>query len=84
MNIDSSAGLSQFLDMDSQQLELKQLNSGELATLNNLDPAYNLSDLTNNLSLSDIDMQRNDQNMTDSLTRLANKTIDNICYPNAT
>lgn len=83
MNIDSATGLSSLLDMDSQQLELKQLNSGELATLNTLDATINLSEtFNNNLSLSDIDMQRNEQNMTDSLTRLANKTIDNLCYMN--
>lgn len=84
MNIDTPSGLSSLLDLDSQQLELKQinLNSGELANLNLFD-TNNLSEhLSTNLSLTDITMSRQDNSMTDSLTRLANNTIDSICQLN--
>ncbi|XP_017781152.1 PREDICTED: putative transcription factor p65 homolog isoform X2 [Nicrophorus vespilloides] len=71
----SMSGLSSLLDLDSQQMELRQinLNSGELGDLgtNNLSENF-----TQNLSLSD--MPRVD-NMTDSLTRLAQTTYDKMC-----
>lgn len=80
MNIDSASGLSSLLDLDSQQLRQINLNSGELATLNMFDTNNLSENLSNNLSL--MDAPRNDQNMTDSLTRLANTTIENICNLN--
>ncbi|KAF5302274.1 hypothetical protein FQA39_LY10313 [Lamprigera yunnana] len=84
INIDTPSGLSSLLDLDSQQMELKQinLNSGELATLNMFD-THNLSEnLSHNLSLSDMNVIRNDVNMTDSFTQLANNVINSICQLN--
>ena len=84
MSVDPPTGLSSLLDLDSQQTELKQihLNSGELATLNVFD-THNLSEnLTNNLSLTDLNAPRQDQSMTDSFTQLANNVINSICQLN--
>lgn len=59
--------------------DLITFNSNELENINVLDAAMNLSEsFTNNLSLSDVDMQRNDQNEMDSLTRFVNRTIDDF------
>ncbi|KAF2880990.1 hypothetical protein ILUMI_25206 [Ignelater luminosus] len=74
MNIDTPNNISNLLDLDSQELKQINLNSGELPTFD----ANILSEtLCNNLSFSDIGMPRQ-ENMTDSLTRLANNTIDSI------
>ncbi|XP_031339181.1 embryonic polarity protein dorsal-like isoform X2 [Photinus pyralis] len=84
MSVDPPTGLSSLLDLDSQQTELKQidLNSGELATLNAFD-THNLSEnLTNNLSLTDLNPPRQDHSMTDSFTQLANNVINSICQLN--
>ncbi|KAF5308883.1 hypothetical protein FQR65_LT00583 [Abscondita terminalis] len=84
MNIDAPSGLSSLLDLDSQQMELKQinLNSGELATLNMFD-THNLSEnLSHNLSLTDVKLTRQEPNMTDSFTQLANNVINSICQLN--
>lgn len=81
MQVDAASGYNSLLDLDNQQDELVNLNSG---TLNLLD-ANNLTDnLSVNLSLSDFNIppQREENNMTDSLTRLANNTIDSICQLN--
>ncbi|KAL3274664.1 hypothetical protein HHI36_016044 [Cryptolaemus montrouzieri] len=74
-------GIRSFLDLDSQHAELKQinLNSGDLGSFDQVLDVANLSETLNtNLSLTDI-QERPDQNMTDSLTRLANNTLDSIC-----
>lgn len=76
MNIDSAASLS-LLDMDTK--ELQELKSGEL----NLLEANNLSEsLYLNLSLSDCNNILYPDNMSDSLTRLANNTMDKIVQLN--
>ncbi|XP_018326789.1 embryonic polarity protein dorsal isoform X3 [Agrilus planipennis] len=84
MNFDqqpSNSGLSNLLDLDSQQTELRQLelNSSDLKFFDTNTLSENLS---NNLSLSDVLPPDNNQNMTDSLTRLTNNTIDSICQLN--
>lgn len=78
MNIDSVGGLSSLLDLDSHQLRQIDLNSGDLTNITAC--MFDTNNLSENLSnsLSLIDIPRNDQNMTDSLTRLANKTLDNM------
>ncbi|XP_044760529.1 embryonic polarity protein dorsal-like isoform X2 [Coccinella septempunctata] len=80
-NVMDSNGLRSLLDLDSHNTELKQinLNSGELGSFEAALDVTHLSDTLNtNLSLTDIQVG-GDQNMTDSLTRLANNTIDSIC-----
>lgn len=80
-NIMDSNGLRSLLDLDSHNTELKQinLNSGELGSFEaGLDVVHLSDTLNTNLSLTDIQVG-GDQNMTDSLTRLANNTIDSIC-----
>lgn len=64
------SGLSSLLNLDNN--EIKQLNSEELASLNCFDTQNLSENLSANLSLVE------DANMTDSLTRLANNTIDRI------
>lgn len=79
-NLMDSGALRSLLDLDSHT-EFKQisLNSGELGPYEPTLDVTNLSDTLNtNLSLTDIQVG-DDQNMTDSLTRLANNTIDRIC-----
>jgi c-Rel proto-oncogene protein len=81
VNIESVSGISSLLNLDSHQMELKpiDLNSGDLSMFD----ASNLSEtFTQNLSLTDLNGVRQDQNMTDSLTRLANNALDNICRSN--
>lgn len=76
MNIDTPNNISNLLDLDSQELKQINLNSGELSTF---DASILSETLCNNLSFTDIGMPRQEnQNMTDSLTRLANNTIDSI------
>ncbi|KAJ3657960.1 hypothetical protein Zmor_009735 [Zophobas morio] len=76
VNLESATGVTSFLNLDSHQMELKpiDLNSGDLSMLetNNLSETF-----TQNLSLTDIG-GRADQNMTDSLTRLANCAFEKI------
>lgn len=63
-------------DLDKHEMELKVLNSGDL----NIFDTNNLSEtFAQNVSLTDVSGGRQDQNMTDSLTRLANNTLDTIC-----
>lgn len=73
---ETPSGISSLLNLDSHQMELKPLDSGDLSMLetNNLSETF-----TQNLSLTDVTGGRQDQNMTDSLTRLANNALDNIC-----
>lgn len=72
LSMDTSASL--LLDMDTKALE--EIKSDDLRDLNLPDMTNNLSEsFTNNLSLTDIQVNNN---MTDSLTRLANSTIDDI------
>ncbi|EFA02850.1 dorsal [Tribolium castaneum] len=75
---ETPSGISSLLNLDNQQLELKpiDLNSGDLSMLetNNLSETF-----TQNLSLMDESEGRQEPNMTDSLTRLANSALDNIC-----
>lgn len=66
-------GLSSLLNLDSQQMEMKQLNSEELATLN----CFETNNLSENLS-ANLSLTEDVSYMTDSLTRLANRTIDNM------
>ncbi|RZB54393.1 dorsal, partial [Asbolus verrucosus] len=80
VSLESASGISSLLNLDSHQMELKpiDLNSGDLNMFEN-----NLSEtFTQNLSLTDVNGGRHDQNMTDSLTRLANNALDNICQGN--
>ena len=65
------------LDLDSQELNI---NSDEIVeTLKTIDPTP-LPEIEN-LSFSDV-VPNQDHNMTDSLTRLANNTIDSLCQLN--
>lgn len=80
-DLDSASGISSLLNLDNQQLVQQfNLNSQELASYT-LDP-NNLSETFSSVSLTDVGAQVQDQNMTDSLTRLANSTIDKICQLN--
>lgn len=83
-DLDSASGISSLLNLDNQQLVPHfNLNSQELASYT-LDP-NNLSETFSSVSLTDVagaGVQTQDQNMTDSLTRLANSTIDKICQLN--
>lgn len=80
-DLDSASGISSLLNLDNQQLVPHfNLNSQELASYT-LDP-NNLSETFSSVSLTDVGAQVQDQNMTDSLTRLANSTIDKICQLN--
>lgn len=66
------------LDLDSRELNI---NSDEIdATLKTMDMGSTLLPEIENLSFSDPSNQ--DQNMTDSLTTLANNTLDSICQLN--
>lgn len=79
-DLDSASGISSLLNLDNQQLVPHfNLNSQELASYT-LDP-NNLSETFSSVSLTDVGAQQ-EQNMTDSLTRLANSTIDKICQLN--
>lgn len=81
-DLDSASGISSLLNLDNQQLVPHfNLNSQELASYT-LDP-NNLSETFSSVSLTDVgSAQGQDQNMTDSLTRLANSTLDKICQLN--
>lgn len=74
MNIDSASGLSSLLDLDSQQLRQINLNSDDLHMFDTNNLSENLS---NNLLLTD-EPRNIDQNMSDSLTRLANNAFENM------
>lgn len=77
-DLDSASGISSLLNLDNQQLvQHFNLNSQELASYN-IDP-NNLSEEFSSVCLTDGAAQPQEQNMTDSLTRLANSTIDKIC-----
>lgn len=74
ITMDTSGGLGSLLDLDSQQMRQINLNSEELQMF---DPGNLSENLSNSLLLTD-GPTRNEQNMTDSLTRLANKTIESM------
>lgn len=72
-DLDSVTGISSLLDLDNQQLVQDfNLNSQELASYN----PNNLSETFSNVSLTDV--QQPNDNMTDSLTRLANSALDKM------
>lgn len=80
-NLDDPPGLSSVLDLDSQ--ELQQLNSADLADGLSVFDNQLSENLTNNLNIIDSNIpdtqQNNNENMTDSFTRIANSTINEIC-----
>lgn len=77
VNLENATSI--MFDLDKQhEMELKVLNSGDLKNIifdtNNLSETF-----AQNVSLTDVTGGRHDQNMTDSLTRLTNNTLDAMC-----
>ncbi|KAJ8913954.1 hypothetical protein NQ315_015192 [Exocentrus adspersus] len=69
------------LDLDSR--ELNNINSDEIdATLQTMGVESTPLPEIENLSFSDVPANQEHNNMTDSLTRLANNTIDSLCQLN--
>lgn len=71
-------GAGNILDLDSQHVSLGQIDSGDLASLGIFD--NNLSEnLSNNLNLG----EPTGTSMTDSLTRITNNALQELCSMNS-
>lgn len=71
-DVEMPSNMSSFLDMDSQQLNI---NSSDLSEISRMLGITNSNQLSNN---NQFNMQAEEENMTDSFTRLTTSTIDEI------